>query len=97
MQFTNKRLVLAGGICLLAGGLFSTELLSGVQDGQIPDDLMEAARKESIALYEEQAAADPGYRKVYDHWKDFRASAYRWFGTAEDAYARFAFATESRG
>ena len=31
------------------------------------------------------------YRKVFEAWDSARGEAWRWFGTAELAYARFAF------
>ena len=42
-----------------------------------------AAWETARALYEEQAAADAGYRKVYEHWKAFRENSFRWWSTAE--------------
>ena len=42
-------------------------------------------------MFEEQAAADTAYEKVYTSWKKVRQEAFQWFGTAELAYARFAF------
>lgn len=59
---------------------------AGVQLKRFPVDLMAAAEKISIELMEEKAAKNPSYAKVYNHWKTFRASANRWFGTAELAY-----------
>ena len=66
-------------------------LAAGVQLRPFPEEVMQAAFEQSFALYEEQAAADTGYRRVYNAWKAARASLYRWFGTAEQAYAAFAF------
>lgn len=67
------------------------QLLSeGVEMRPFSDDLMAAAQKESFAMLEEAAAADASYRKVFDAWSTFRKDAYRWLGTAELAYTRFA-------
>ncbi len=66
-------------------------LEAGVQMRPFSEDLMRAAREISFEMLEEQAAADSTYRKVYDSWKKARREAYRWFGTAEMAYSRFAF------
>ena len=66
-------------------------LEAGVEMRAFSDDLMRAAREISFEMLEEQATADPTYRKIYDSWKKARSEAYRWFGTAELAYARFAF------
>ncbi|HEX9731049.1 MAG TPA: TRAP transporter substrate-binding protein [Thermoanaerobaculia bacterium] len=64
----------------------------GIEIRPFPDELMLAAEKASFDMLEEQAAADPAYAKVYAAWKRARAESYRWFGTAELAYASFAFA-----
>ena len=55
------------------------------------DDIMQLAEGESLALLEEQAAADPAYRKVYEPWKKARGEAFAWWGAAERAYSSFAF------
>lgn len=55
------------------------------------DEIMTRARAESETALEEKAAADAGYRKIYDSWKKFRTESFRWFGTSELAYAEFAF------
>ena len=55
------------------------------------DEIMAAAEAAAFDLYEEQASADPVYRNIYDAWKTTRAQAYRWFSTAERAYADYAF------
>ncbi len=64
---------------------------SGTQLRPFPRDLLEAAATATRAMLEEQAAADASYRKVYDAWKKAREEAQRWFGTAELAFANFAF------
>ncbi len=66
-------------------------LAAGVEVRPFSDDLMQAARKISFEMFEEQAAADPAYRKIYDSWNKTRRETYAWFNTAELAYARFAF------
>ena len=63
----------------------------GVQLRRFSDDILEAALATSFELYEELAAADAGYRKVYEAWNKFRRSSYRWFEVAEASYASFAF------
>ena len=64
---------------------------AGVRLRRFPQDIMEAAERTSFELYEEQAAADPAYRRIYEQWKAFRRDSYAWFDTAEQAYAAFAF------
>lgn len=65
---------------------------AGVQLRPFHQEIMAAAHRTSFELYEEQAAADPGYRKVYEAWKKFRTESNAWFATAEQEYAQFAFA-----
>ncbi|MCA9726752.1 MAG: TRAP transporter substrate-binding protein [Candidatus Eisenbacteria bacterium] len=66
-------------------------LAAGVQLRSFSDDVMEAARAQARAYCEENAAKQPDYRKVYQAWDKARQEMFDWFGTAELAYARFAF------
>jgi len=60
----------------------------GVELAPFPADVMAAARREADAMFEEFAAEDPVFKKVYDAWKPFRDSQFEWFGLAELAYAQ---------
>ncbi len=62
----------------------------GVRLHAFPDDVMTAARETTVDIMEE-SASDPAYRKIYSAYRDWRDDAYRWFGTAEMAYADFTF------
>ncbi|MFN4070471.1 MAG: TRAP transporter substrate-binding protein [Thermus caldifontis] len=64
---------------------------AGVRLRKWPADVMKAAQKAAFDGYEEEAAKDATYRKVYTAWKKFREEQYRWFGVAELGYASFAF------
>lgn len=64
---------------------------AGVQILPFSEDLMVGAREASRALLEDEAAADPAYREIYDVWRTFRRDAFAWFATAERAYGDFAF------
>lgn len=64
----------------------------GTQLRRFSDDVLRACADASRDLLEAQAARDAGYRRVYQSFSEFRSRAFEWFGTAEDAYARFAFA-----
>jgi TRAP-type mannitol/chloroaromatic compound transport system substrate-binding protein len=63
----------------------------GVQLRRFSDDILVAAHTAARAIQEENAAANASYRKVYDAWKIFRDQSFSWFGTAEQAFAEFAF------
>jgi TRAP-type mannitol/chloroaromatic compound transport system substrate-binding protein len=66
----------------------------GVQMRPFSQDLMVGARNASQQILEENAAKDPRYAKIYNAWNAARGDAFRWFGTAELAYAQFAFGAE---
>lgn len=67
----------------------------GTRLRRFSDDIMAACASASRDLLEQQASRDAGYRKVYDAFRSFRDDAFRWFGTAEAAYAEHAFGTAS--
>lgn len=54
-----------------------------------PEDLMREAQRVSTQMLEDFAAADAGFRAVYDHWRAFRDATRTWHGGAELSYARF--------
>ncbi len=64
----------------------------GVQIRPFSQDIMQAAWRESMTMLEEHAAADATFRRVYEHWKAFRARAFNYDGSIEQSYANFAFA-----
>ncbi len=64
---------------------------AGVRLRKWPADVMKAAQKAAFDWYEEEAAKDATYRRVYTAWKKFREEQYRWFGVAELGYEQFAF------
>ena len=66
-------------------------LQQGVQLRKFSDSIMVGAREASESLLDEEAAQDPDYRRILEHWREFRKGAFRWFGTAELAYANFEF------
>jgi TRAP-type mannitol/chloroaromatic compound transport system substrate-binding protein len=63
----------------------------GVELREYSTDIMEAAWQESNAYMEEQAAADAGFRRMYDSWKIFRREQFNFFAGNELGYASFAF------
>lgn len=70
---------------------FARLLEQGVQVRPFPSDLMEAAERHSFEIMENEAASDAAYNKVFTAFKDFREQSYRWFSTAENTYATYAF------
>jgi TRAP-type mannitol/chloroaromatic compound transport system substrate-binding protein len=64
----------------------------GTQLRRYPDEVMRAASVVAEELLGQNASRDPGgYGKVYAAWRQFRDESHRWFGTAEQEYAAFAF------
>ena len=58
---------------------------------RFPDDVMQRAQEVTQQLLEDNASGNGQYRKIYEAYREARENAYRWFGTAEMAYADFAF------
>jgi TRAP-type mannitol/chloroaromatic compound transport system substrate-binding protein len=65
----------------------------GTQLRRYPDDIMRAAENVTRDMLEQSAARDATYRKVLDAFRKFRDDSFRWFGTAEQQFATFAFGT----
>ena len=66
-------------------------LASGTQMHRFGDDILSAARDAARQTLSDMSAADPAFRKVYEHWEAYRKASYQWFGAAELAYHGFAF------
>jgi TRAP-type mannitol/chloroaromatic compound transport system substrate-binding protein len=54
-------------------------------------EMMQAAYKASFELYDEIAARNPMFAKVYASWKAFRATEYVWFRVAEASFENFVY------
>ncbi|MFW6200750.1 MAG: TRAP transporter substrate-binding protein [Gemmatimonadota bacterium] len=63
----------------------------GVELREFSDEILAAAWETSEAYLAEQAEADPDFRRIHDHLRAFRETAFRYFGTNDEAYSRFAF------
>ena len=62
---------------------------SGTKLFRYPKDAMEAAFKESNALYSEISAKNPAWKKVYEDFVKFRADQNLWFRFAEAGFDDF--------
>jgi TRAP-type mannitol/chloroaromatic compound transport system substrate-binding protein len=56
---------------------------------RFPKDLMDAAFKESIALYSELSASNPAWKKVYEDYAAFRKDSNLWFRFTEAGFDDF--------
>ena len=63
----------------------------GVKLHAYPTEMLKAAQNEAFALYEEEAAKNPTFRKMYEPWKKFRAEVMLWHRFAEHTYSNFVF------
>jgi TRAP-type mannitol/chloroaromatic compound transport system substrate-binding protein len=61
-------------------------LANGTQLRQVPNDIIEAARTEALAFYDELSAKSEDFKKIYTHYRDFTATAYQWWQVAEYGY-----------
>lgn len=68
-------------------------LEKGVKLHPFSEEIMSAARREMDEKFADLSGKDPAYSKVFSHWSRFREETFRWFGSAEQAFARFAFAS----
>ena len=66
-----------------------TLVAGGAKLFPFPKDLMDAAFKESMALYSEISAKNPNWKKVYDDYSKFRAEQNLWFRFTEASFDDF--------
>jgi len=62
---------------------------AGVQLHKFSDDIMEGSYKAATEMYDEEAAKNPKFKKIYDEWKIFRAEEAQWFALTESALDQF--------
>ena len=67
-------------------------IANGAQLRAWPREVLQSAWKESNALYEETAARNPQFRKVWESYRTWRGDQFQWFRVAENTYDNFAFA-----
>jgi len=64
---------------------------AGTQLRAFPREVMQACYKAAFELYDETAAKNASFKKVYEPWKTFRDSQYQWFRVAESAFDNFVY------
>jgi len=69
-------------------------LRHGVKLHPFPKDIMLAARKAAFELYDQEAAKNAAFRKIYTDWKRFREASHQWFKVAESSYTNFLYYTK---
>jgi TRAP-type mannitol/chloroaromatic compound transport system substrate-binding protein len=68
---------------------------AGTQLRPFPRPVMEACLKAAFELYDETAAKNPAFRKIYEPWKKFRDEQYLWFRVAEQTLDNFVFTAKT--
>lgn len=61
----------------------------GAKLARFPQEVIAAGYKEAMALYDEIAAKNPRWKKVYDDYAPFRADQNLWFSVAEASLDQF--------
>ena len=61
----------------------------GTQLRPFPRPVLEACFKAAVELYDEVAGKNPGFRKIYDDWKQFLGDEELWFQVAEHPFDNF--------
>jgi TRAP-type mannitol/chloroaromatic compound transport system substrate-binding protein len=64
---------------------------SGTQLRPFPREVMQACYRAAFELYDETAAKNANFKKVYENWRAFRELEYQWFRVAENTFDNFAF------
>ena len=74
-------------------------IAAGAQLRFWPREILQAAWRESHALYEELSARNEKFRKVWTSYRAFRDEDYQWFRVSENSFDNFAFvaASQQRG
>lgn len=67
----------------------------GVRLRAFPREVMQAAHDAAFALYEETAAVNPAFERVYRQWLAFRKESDLWFRVAENTFDNFKYAQGS--
>lgn len=61
----------------------------GTKLAAFPQSVMEACYNASVEVFNEIAAKNPKFKKVYDSWKPFRAEQVLWFRVSENTFDNF--------
>jgi len=62
---------------------------TGVQVRSFPADVMAAAQKAAFQIYDEEAAKNPSFAKIYANWRAFRDAQHAWHRTADLSFDSF--------
>jgi TRAP-type mannitol/chloroaromatic compound transport system substrate-binding protein len=60
-------------------------------------EILDAANKAAVEVYDEVSAKNPDFKKIYDSVRAFRNEEYLWFQVAEYAYDTFMIRSRAKG
>ncbi len=63
----------------------------GVQLRAFSSEIMEAAQKAALEVYEENSIQNGSFKEVYQQWKKFREQVFNWNKVNELSFAQFSF------
>jgi TRAP-type mannitol/chloroaromatic compound transport system substrate-binding protein len=74
-------------------------IAAGAQLRFWPRDIMQAAWRETNALYEELSGRNERFRRIWNAYRAYRDEEYQWFRVSENSFDNFAFvqAAQQRG
>ena len=70
-------------------GALKTLVGTGTKLFRFPKDMMDAAFKESMAVYSELSASNPAWKKIYEDYSAFRRDQNLWFRFTEAGFDEF--------
>ncbi len=63
----------------------------GVKLHPFPKDVLSAARKAALEIYEEESKKNPGFARIYADWRKFQDAVNQWHRLSEASYANFIY------
>ncbi|MDB5591225.1 TRAP transporter substrate-binding protein [Enterovirga sp.] len=69
---------------------------SGTEFRAFPREVMEACYRAALELYDELAASNPNFKKVYEPWRKFMEDEHLWFRVAEHTFDTFMYSRPLR-
>jgi DNA polymerase III alpha subunit len=70
-------------------------IAAGAELRAFPREMMAACYDIALDQYEELAAKNPKFKKIYDSWKPFRDEQYLWSRVAENTFDNFVYAQQA--
>ncbi|WP_413199157.1 TRAP transporter substrate-binding protein [Nostoc piscinale] len=80
----------------LNGAALSRLIAGGTQLTPYSQEILQAAQRIALEIYEENATKDTNFKQVYEQWKNFRQQVYNWNRVNELSYANFVTASNSK-